>query len=115
MFEKKITFNEYKEALSLVVNYKKQNESINKLIDHLIPKGRLINLSGKISDSMFMVLATYYQFHYQLVINKSDLSQMHANLLAAIDYKLLKKFRGIGNLGILRLQKIIEYNLEQLD
>lgn len=115
MLPKKITINEYKEALSLVVNYKKQNDSIIKSLDFLLPKGRVINLSGKISDSMFKVLVAYYQFHYQLEIKKSDLSQMYVNLLAAIDYNSLQNFRGIGDLGILKLQKIIENNLEQLD
>ena len=115
MFQKKITNNEYKEALSLVVNYKKQNDSNSKPLDFLLPKGRVIDLSGKISDSMFSVLVNYYKIQYQLEINKSDLSQMYANLLAAIDYQLLQTYRGIGNLGILKLRKIIENNLEQLD
>lgn len=115
MLEKKITFNEYKEALSLVFNYKKQNKSESKRLDQQIPKGRAIDLSGKISDSMLKVLVAYYKNIYQLEIKRADLSQMYVNLLAAIDYNLLQQYRGIGKLRILKLQKIIEYNLQQLD
>lgn len=115
MLQNKITFNEYKEALSLVFNYKKQNESVSIRFDQEIPTGRAIDLSGKISDSMLKVLVAYYQQNYQIEIKRSDLSKMCANLLAVIDYNLLQQYRGIGKLKILKLQKIIEYNLEQQD
>lgn len=60
MLPKKLTYNRYKEALSLVVNCKKQNESLIEPSNIFILKGRVINLSGKLSDSMFNVVVAYY-------------------------------------------------------
>lgn len=113
MLQNDISYTEYLRALSLVNTYNKKKLSKVNPYDSLFPHGRTIDLSGKISNTMFKVLVFYYRFNYQIEINKTDLTMMYANLLAAIDYTKLQKYRGLGSLGISKLQKIIELNLEQ--
>lgn len=110
---KNITYNQFIDALGLVTQYRKQTKQQTNLQSINIPKGRTIDLTGKLPNSLYKVLLMYYKFNYGLEINLDDLSNMHANLLAAIDYEEIKKFRGIGSLGISKMQKIIEFNLEQ--
>lgn len=113
MSHKKITYKEFLFALDLVKEYRNQTKKDTKLKSKYFSKGRTIDLTGKLSASMLRVLTMYYKFCYGLEINGSNLSNMHTNLLASIDYSELKNYRGIGVLGISKMQKIIENSLEQ--
>jgi hypothetical protein len=110
---KKITYTEFLSALDLVMEYHSQTKTQSKIQKKYSSKVRTIDLTGKLSFSMLKVLTMYYKLYYGVEINDSNLSRMHINLLACIDYNELKKYRGIGDLGILKMQKIIEFNLEQ--
>jgi hypothetical protein len=84
---KNITYTEFKNALGLITQYRKQTKKHTKLQGEFIPKGRTIDLTGKLPNSLCKVLFMYFKINYELEINSADLSQMHANLLAAIDYE----------------------------
>lgn len=109
----KVTEEEFLNALNLVLDYLSKTKEKAKLKKNYFSTRNTIDLSGKLSASMQRVLAMYYRVYYGLEINTTDLSHMETDLLAKIDYEALKKYRGIGALGILKLQEIIELNLVQ--
>lgn len=113
MPHKNISYSDFLNALDIVSHYKKQNSDDFIFKNSFLPKGRTVNLNGKLTNSMFKVLVRYYNFKYKILITGEDLKYMHANLLASIDYRVMLNYRGIGNFGISKMQKIIEYSLEQ--
>jgi hypothetical protein len=113
MPNQKFTEEEFLNALDLVLDYLSETKEKANLKKNYFSKRHTIDLSGKLSASMQRVLAMYYRLYYGLEINSTDLSQMKTDLLAKIDYEALKKYRGIGVLGISKLQEIIELSLLQ--
>ncbi len=106
LISKKISFQEFDHAFKTVKAYFKQLETT--IAEVSIVEEKTINLHGVITNSMFKVLVQYYKNVYDIDLRRSDLKHMHVNLLAAIDYKKMANYRGLGAVGIVKFKEILQ-------
>ena len=104
-----ITYEQFDNALNIIVAYKTQVESKN-LNNKLNPT--FVDIQKNISVTTFLILQTYYEEAFNETIDWNSLKQMDVDKLMLIDYSILRNYRGFGKSSENKLKKVINYVVE---
>ncbi len=99
-----ITYEQFDNALKVIVAYKTQVESKN-LNTKL--NTTYVDIQKYISKNTFFILRNYYEEQFNEHIDWNSLKQMDLEKLMLIDYSILRNYRGFGKSSENKRKKVI--------
>ena len=106
-----ITLQQFDTALKIIIDYKQQLENgiiINK------PEENYIDIQKKITTNTFFVLQNYFKDYHNFDLDWKSLSKMDIEVLQAINFKILRSYRGFGEKAEKKLREIILSNTSEM-
>jgi len=106
-----ITFQQFDNALKIIVDYKLQLESGDENKSLVV----YVDIQNKISKNTFFTLQLYYSDILEKKLEWKDLKVMELEQLKSIDFMKLRRYRGFGSAAELKLINAIYLSSKMSD